>query len=169
MPHTQLTGALDGLIGRRLLYRYANGWRYELYVKNATTIDYRIHEGVVAGRWVKDQAVRIAHLSERRYTVSWTEPTGSSVSLAIDLDARQLHGAIFFAQWVFADPKATVCFQNAFLEDMRRRRDQGPTHPIVLVDEFAQIHFIEDCGPDNELAIAEPPSALPPGFLDRQN
>lgn len=165
----QADNLLKDILGRRLLYRYANGWRYELYVKNATTIDYRIHEGVVAGRWVKHQAVRIAHLGQHRYTVSWTEPTGSSVSLAIDLDARQLHGAIFFAQWVYADPKATVCFQNDFLDDMQRRRERGPTHPIVLVDEFARIHFVEDCGTDNEAVIAEPPSALPPGFLDREN
>jgi len=161
--------AIDGIVGRRLLYRYANGWRYELYVKNAATIDYRIHEGVVAGRWVKDQAVRIAHLSDLRYTVSWTEPTGSSVSLSIDLERRQLHGAIFFAQWVYAEPKKTVCFQNDFLDDMRRHRDAGPMHPVVLVDEFAHIHFVEDCGPDDEQVIAEPPSALPPGFLDREN
>ena len=169
MSTTRTASALGGLVGRRLLYRYANGWRYELYVKNAETIDYRIHEGAVAGRWVKHQAVRIAHLGDRRYTVSWTEHTGSCVSLAIDLDARQLHGAIFFAQWVHADPKKTVCYQNDFLADMHRLRDAGPTHPIVLVDELAHIHFIEDCGPNNDRAIAEPPSALPAGYLDREN
>lgn len=158
---------VSGIVGRHLLYRYANGWRYELYIKNATTIDYRIHEGIVAGRWVKDQTVQLAHLGDRRYTVSWTEPTGSSVSLAIDLDARQLHGAIFFAQWVYADPKKTVCFQNDFLDDMRRYRDEGPTYPIVVVDEFAHIHFVEDCGPDNDEVISAPPSALPEGYLDR--
>jgi phenolic acid decarboxylase len=66
-------------------------------------------------------------------------------------------------------PQKTVCFQNDFLEDMRRYREAGPTHPIVVVDEFADIHFIEDCGPDNEEVIAVPPSALPAGYLDREN
>lgn len=163
-----MTADLGGIVGRHLLYRYANGWRYELYVKNQSTIDYRIHEGIVAGRWVKDQAVRIAHLGGRRYTVSWAEPTGSCVSLAIDLDARQLHGAIFFAQWVHAEPAKTVCFQNEHLELMRRYRDEGPTYPIVVVDEFAHIHFIEDRGPDDDAVICVPPSALPAGYLDRE-
>lgn len=160
---------VSGIVGRHLLYRYENGWRYELYIKNKRTIEYRIHEGIVAGRWVKDQAVCIAHLGAARYTVSWTEPTGSCVSLAIDLDARQLHGAIFFAQWVHAYPERTVCFQNDFLDQMRRYRDEGPTYPIIVLDELAHIHFMEDCGPDNEEVISAPPSALPEGYLDRSN
>jgi phenolic acid decarboxylase len=40
----------SGLIGHRFIYTYANGWQYEMYVKNATTIDYRIHTGHVGGR-----------------------------------------------------------------------------------------------------------------------
>jgi phenolic acid decarboxylase len=36
--------------GMHLIYTYGSGWRYELYVKNATTIDYRIHSGPVGGR-----------------------------------------------------------------------------------------------------------------------
>lgn len=31
--------ALDAIIGHRFIYTYANGWQYEMYVKNATTID----------------------------------------------------------------------------------------------------------------------------------
>ena len=30
----------SGLVGHRFIYTYANGWQYEMYVKNATTIDY---------------------------------------------------------------------------------------------------------------------------------
>lgn len=42
---------LSGLVGHRFIYTYANGWQYEMYVKNASTIDYRIHSGwwVVGG------------------------------------------------------------------------------------------------------------------------
>lgn len=41
---------VNGLVGHRFIYTYANGWQYEMYVKNATTIDYRIHTGHVGGR-----------------------------------------------------------------------------------------------------------------------
>nr|WP_317695928.1 phenolic acid decarboxylase [Aeromicrobium sp. REDSEA-S32_B7] len=44
---------LDAIVGHRLIYTYANGWQYEMYVKNATTIDYRIHTGMVGGRWTR--------------------------------------------------------------------------------------------------------------------
>ena len=50
---------LSGIVGHRFIYTYANSWQYEMYVKNATTIDYRIHTGMVGGRWVKDQEVTI--------------------------------------------------------------------------------------------------------------
>ena len=43
---------LAGLIGKHLIYTYDNGWQYEIYVKNATTFSYRIHSGIVGGRWV---------------------------------------------------------------------------------------------------------------------
>lgn len=31
---------LSGIVGHRFIYTYANSWQYEMYVKNATTIDY---------------------------------------------------------------------------------------------------------------------------------
>lgn len=160
---------VSGIVGRHLMYRYENGWQYELYVKNAETIDYRIHSGLVAGRWVKGQSVELVQLGDRKYKLSWTEPTGTSVSLAIDLSVRRLHGVIFFPQWVHANPEKTVCFQNDFLDEMRRNRDHGPTYPIVVVDKFAHIHFVEDCGSNDEQVICAPPSQLPAGYLDREN
>lgn len=47
--------SLEDFVGTHFIYTYDNGWEYELYVKNDHTIDYRIHGGMVAGRWVKDQ------------------------------------------------------------------------------------------------------------------
>ena len=65
--HTSVAGptpeqALDSIIGHRFIYTYANGWQYEMYVRNATTIDYRIHTGMVGGRWVKGQEVDLVGL-----------------------------------------------------------------------------------------------------------
>ncbi|MEV6825006.1 phenolic acid decarboxylase [Amycolatopsis sp. NPDC051102] len=70
---------LAGIVGHRFIYTYANGWQYEMYVKNATTIDYRLHSGHVGGRWVKGQHVDLVRLAEDVYKVSWNEPTGTSV------------------------------------------------------------------------------------------
>ena len=63
VEHPEPPQDLTGIVGHRFVYTYANGWQYEMYVKNATTIDYRIHTGHVGGRWVKDQTVDLVALA----------------------------------------------------------------------------------------------------------
>jgi phenolic acid decarboxylase len=112
---------------------------------------------MVAGRWVKDQAVFIVKLGKNIFKVSWDEPTGTAVSLALNLDEMKTHGVIFFPKWVADEPSKTVCFQNDHLDRMRQYRDAGPTYPRLVVDEFSTIISIEDVGVDNETVIACPP------------
>ena len=156
-------------VGKHYIYTYENGWQYQLYVKNDRTIDYRIHGGLVAGRWVKDQEAHIVRLSNDVFKISWHEPTGTDVSVTVNLAERRTHGATFFPQWIVREPQKIVGYQNEHLDLMRQYRDAGPTYPIVLVDEFATITFIEDCGRDNEEVIACAPHELPPGYADRRN
>jgi phenolic acid decarboxylase len=158
---------LSGIVGRHFVYTYANGWRYEMYVKNAGTIDYRIHSGMVGGRWVKDQAVHLVRLADDVFKISWTEPTGTSVAVDVMPRRRLLHGVIFFPQWVHRFPERTVLFQNDHLREMTQYRDAGPTYPLFVVPEFATITFLEDAGPDDERVIACAPADLPAGYADR--
>lgn len=76
---------LSGFIGKHLVYTYDNGWNYEIYVKNGHTLDYRIHSGIVGNRWVKDQEAYIVRVGESIYKISSTEPTGTDVSLIVNL------------------------------------------------------------------------------------
>ncbi len=156
-------------LGKHFIYTYENGWQYELYIKNATTIDYRIHSGMVGGRWVRDQQAHIVRIAPSVIKISWDEPTGTAVSLAFNLSERRVHGVIFFPRWVAENPNKTICFQNEHLEEMRALRDIGPTYPRLVIDEFALITFIEDCGQDNDDVIRCAPSDLPPGFAARSN
>ncbi len=57
------------------------------------------------------------------------EPTGTTVSLAINLERRQLYGTIFFPRWIADEPTKTICYQNQHLDRMRKYRDEGPTYP----------------------------------------
>ena len=91
---------LANFIGRHLIYTYDNGWQYELYLKNARTIDYRIHSGMVGGRWVRDQTAHIVRLSDDVCKISWDEPTGTTVSVAVNFAERHLHGIIFFMHFL---------------------------------------------------------------------
>ncbi|WP_369386230.1 phenolic acid decarboxylase [Streptomyces sp. CG1] len=160
---------LSGIVGHRFIYTYANGWQYEMYVKNDSTIDYRIHSGHVGGRWVKDQEVDLVQVDDDCYKVSWTEPTGTSVSVNAMPGKRRLHGVIFFPDWIRTHGERTVCFQNDHLEEMRRYRDQGPTYPIYVVPEFAKITLFEYVGADDETVISVAPGDLPAGWSDRTN
>ena len=72
---------LDDFLGTHFIYTYDNGWEYEWYAKNDHTCDYRIHGGMVAGRWVTGQQANIVMLTEGVYKVTWTEPTGTDVAL----------------------------------------------------------------------------------------
>lgn len=155
---------LGALTGKHLVYTYDNGWNYEIYVKNDHTLDYRIHSGIVGNRWVKDQFVHIARVAEAVYKISWTEPTGTDVSLIVNLQDRIFHGTIFFPRWVIKDPQKTVCFQNEHIPLMESYRDAGPAYPTEVIDEFATITFVRDCGPDDDSVIACPASELPADF-----
>ncbi|GGX88825.1 phenolic acid decarboxylase [Streptomyces minutiscleroticus] len=158
---------LSGIVGHRFIYTYANGWQYEMYVKNATTIDYRIHTGMVGGRWVKDQEVDLVQLADDVYKVSWNEPTGTSVVVNVLPGRRVLHGTIFFPQWIEQDGGRTVLYQNDHLDEMRAYRDAGPTYPIYVVPEFARITLFEYVGEDDESVVSVAPADLPAGFADR--
>ncbi|WP_410014540.1 phenolic acid decarboxylase [Sodalis sp. C49] len=155
---------LSGFVGKHLVYTYDNGWNYEIYVKNATTLDYRIHSGIVGNRWVRDQQAFIVRVANKVYKISWTEPTGTDVSLIANLEDNIFHGTIFFPRWVIDHPEKTVCFQNDHLKEMALLREQGPVYPTEVIDEFATITFIRDCGADNETVINCAADELPANF-----
>lgn len=160
---------LTEILGKHLIYTYANGWQYEFYVKNERVFDYRIHSGLVGGRWVRDQEVHIVRLADHVFKFSWDEPTGTCVSLAVNLAERRLHGVIFFPRWIAEAPQKTVCFQNDHLDQMRAYRDAGPTYPKLVIDEFATITFVETLPVNDESVISCPPAELPPGYAARRS
>ncbi|MDU4093308.1 MAG: phenolic acid decarboxylase [Pantoea sp.] len=155
---------MSGLVGKHLVYTYDNGWNYEIYVKNNQTMDYRIHSGLVGNRWVKDQHVYLARLASDVYKISWTEPTGTDVSLSVNLADKVFHGTIFFPRWVMNNPEKTVCFQNEHLDEMAGYREAGPTYPTEVIDEYATLTFIRDVGENDDSIINCPASELPANF-----
>ncbi|MFC8957557.1 phenolic acid decarboxylase [Streptomyces sp. NPDC057101] len=154
---------LSGIVGRRVIYTYANGWRYEMYVKNASTIDYRVHSGKVAGRCVKDQKVDLVRLTDDVYKVSWNEPTGTCVVVNLLPSRRVVHGTIFFPRWVQLDGSRIAVYQNEHLDDMLALRDAGPAYPTEVLPNFARITLLEDVGENDDNVISAAPSDLPSG------
>ncbi len=52
---------------------------------------------------------------------------------------------------------------------MQAYRDAGPTYPKLVIDEFADITFLEECGANDETVIACGPADLPKGYAARRN
>ena len=148
---------LDDFLGTHFIYTYDNGWEYEWYAKNDHTVDYRIHGGMVAGRWVTDQPADIVKLTDGVFKVTWTEPTGTDVALDFMPNEKKMHGTIFFPKWVEDHPEITVCYQNEHLDLMHESREKYATYPKLLVPEFAVITYMGKAGQNNEDVIAEAP------------
>ncbi|MDT8333144.1 phenolic acid decarboxylase [Roseomonas gilardii] len=91
---------IASFVGTHFIYTYANGWKYEWYARNERTCDYRIHHGLVGGRWVTRQAMNLVQIAPAVFKADWHEPTGTCVSLCFDTAHRFVHGTIFFPQWI---------------------------------------------------------------------
>ncbi|RGR85000.1 phenolic acid decarboxylase [Heyndrickxia coagulans] len=150
---------LEEFLGTHMIYTYENGWEYEFYVKNQNTIDYRIHSGMVGGRWVHGQKADIVKITDGVFKVSWTEPTGTDVSLNFMPDDKRMHGVIFFPKWAHEHPEITVCYQNDHIDLMEESREKYETYPKYVVPEFADITYIKNEGINNEKVISEAPYA----------
>jgi len=148
---------MKNFIGSHLVYVFENGWEYELNIKNENTIDYRIHSGMVGGRWVKDQKVDLIKLSEGVFKLSWTEPTGSDAVVNVMPELNCVHGMIFFPKWVTEHPEITVCYQNDHLNLMIEARKKYDTYPKTLVSKMGKIIFAENAGINNNNVIAIAP------------
>ncbi len=66
--------SLEDFVGTHFIYTYDNGWDMNFTSKTTIPLNYRIHGGMVAGRWVKDQKVSLVMLTEGIYKITWTEP-----------------------------------------------------------------------------------------------
>ena len=148
---------LEDFIGTHFIYTYDNGWEYEWYAKNDHTVDYRIHGGMVKGRWVKDQEADIVKLTDGVFKITLTEPTGTDVALDFMPNEKKLHGTIFFPKWVEEHPEITVTFQNEHIAEMEAAREKYETYPKLLVPEFANITYMGAAGLNNEDVISEAP------------
>ncbi len=161
---------LSIILGKHIIYTYENGWKYEFYFKNSSINHYRIHSGLVAGRWVTNREVHMTALGHGLIRVNWLEPVGNIVTMVTNLQERWLHSYFLMPQWIIDNPKATVCHEDEFVEEMLKLREQGPTWPMHIAENaFAEITFLEDVGPDRDDIITCPPDELPPGYADRKN
>lgn len=163
------TGDLTGIVGKHLIYVYEIGWKYELYVRNADTVESRCLMGPMFGRWSGHQAAKIVQLDGDMYKLAWVEPTGSAAVAIVWLGQRRVHTTFFYPQWMLDYPESTLGRYEDNLEQITADRDRGPTYPLTLVSSTGRITYLENRDPDDDTVIDRPPSKLPRGYADRTN
>ena len=161
---------LSILVGKRIIYTYENGWLYELYFNSPTLLHYRVHSGLVGGRWVTNREVTMKALGAGMVRVNWVEPVGNVVAMVVNINERWLHSYFLMPQWIIDNPGPTICHEDEHDEEMLKLREQGPTWPMHIAENtFAKITFLEDVGANRDDIITCPPDQLPAGYADRKN
>ncbi|WP_253381278.1 phenolic acid decarboxylase [unidentified bacterial endosymbiont] len=160
--HHRLNGGIDGRKCPGFARRACRGQ----VIRNLNQRPRTQHVVIQRGVEVKEQQAYIVRVGESIYKISRTEPTGTDVSLIVNLDDKLFHGTIFFPRWVINNPEKTVCFQNDHILLMNAYRDAGPAYPTEGIDEFATITLVRECGTNNERVIDCAASALPKTFPD---
>ena len=153
---------LSILVGKRIIYTYENGWLYELYFNSPTLLHYRVHSGLVGGRWVTNREVTMKALGAGMVRVNWVEPVGNIVALVVNPGDRWLHGFFLMPQWIVDNPKLTVLHEDEHVDEMLALREKGPTWPMHFAeDSFATINVLEDVGAGRDDVINCSPDDLP--------
>jgi phenolic acid decarboxylase len=169
VPCAAHSGDLSGLIGQHLLYAYDNGWKYELYVRNSQTVEFRCLMGPMFGRWSTDQTAKMVQLDRDMYKLAWVEPTGTTTVVIVWLSARRIHTTVCYPQWMLDHPESTLGHYEDNIDELLAARDKGPTYPQTLIAATGRITYLERRPVDDDTVIDGPPNRLPREYATRTN
>jgi phenolic acid decarboxylase len=134
MPHA--------LIGKKIKYRYENGWEYHTYYKSEQEVEYE----VVSGPFGSRKAYQTTHgreIAPDIFMVGWYEETGTIVVQVINLQAMQVTSFAGFPRWVFDNPTVTHGDKDNNLDRIKQLREAGPDAPREIFFETGKIFAVE--------------------------
>ncbi|OPY78208.1 MAG: Phenolic acid decarboxylase PadC [Syntrophorhabdus sp. PtaU1.Bin153] len=134
MPH--------GLVGKRIKYRYANGWEYQVYYESEQKVSYEVISGPFAGRRAY-QVTCSREVAPNIFMVGWYEETGTVVVQTVNLNAMEVTGFVAFPRWVFDNPALTHGNKDDDLPRLMHMRETMPDAPREIVFEVARIFSVE--------------------------
>jgi phenolic acid decarboxylase len=134
MPH--------GLVGKKIKYRYENGWEYHVYYESEEKVSYEVVSGPFGSRkasqktWSREVAPDI-------FMVGWYEETGTIVVQVVNLNSMQVTSFAGFPRWVFDNPGVTHGQKEDNLERIMQMREAGPDAPREIFFESGTIFAVE--------------------------
>jgi phenolic acid decarboxylase len=130
------------LVGKRIKYRYENGWEYPAYYESEQKIEYEVISGPFGGR----KAYQVTHSKEvapNVVMVGWYEETGTIVVQVVNLNSMQVTSFAGFPRWVFDNPEATRGEKDDRLAQLMHLREKGPDAPREIFFETGAIFAVE--------------------------
>jgi phenolic acid decarboxylase len=74
------------LVGKRIKYRYENGWEYHVHYESETRVSYDVVSGPFGSRHAYQQA-RYAEVAPNVFMIGWYEETGTIVVQVVNLNS----------------------------------------------------------------------------------
>jgi phenolic acid decarboxylase len=130
------------LVGKKIKYRYENGWEYHAYYESEKKIVYDVVSGPFGGR----KAYQITHSKEvapNVFMVGWYEETGTIVVQVINLNSMTVTSLAGFPRWLFDNPQLTRGKKDDNLAKIRQLREAGPDAPREIFFETGTIFAVE--------------------------
>lgn len=131
------------LLGKKVKYRYENGWEYQVCYKSEDKVTYEVVSGPFGSRKAY-QTTKSMEVAPGVYMVGWYEETGTIVVQVVNLNRMQVTSFAGFPRWVFDNPQATHGEKDQNLEKIKRLQEAGPDAPREIFFETGTIYAVED-------------------------
>lgn len=134
MPH--------GLVGKKVKYRYENGWEYHVYYESEEKVSYEVVSGPFGSRKAS-QKTWSREVDPNVFMVGWYEETGTIVVQVVNLNSMQVTSFAGFPRWVFDNPGITHGHKENNLDRIMKLRETGPDAPREIFFESGTIFSVE--------------------------
>ena len=133
------------LVGKRIKYRYENGWEYHVYYESEHQVAYDVISGPFGGRKAR-QVTHSKEVAPNVFMVGWYEETGTIVVQVVNLNSMQVTSFAGFPRWVFDHPEITHGDKDGNLARLLQLREGGPDAPREIFFESGTIFSVEQVG-----------------------
>ena len=134
MPHA--------LVGKKIKYRYENGWEYHAYYESEQKIVYEVVSGPFGSRKAYQTTVS-REVAPNVFMVGWYEETGTIVVQVINLNSMEVTSFAGFPRWVFDNPGVTHGEKDDNLDRIKQLREAGQDAPREIFFETGKIYAVE--------------------------
>jgi phenolic acid decarboxylase len=130
------------LVGKKIKYRYENGWEYHAFYESEERIVYDVVSGPFGTRKAY-QTTRSREVAPNVFMIGWYEETGTIVVQVVNLNSMEVTSFAGFPRWVFDNPEVTHGEKDSNLTRTKQLREAGPDAPREIFFETGKIFAVE--------------------------